>query len=236
MPFAGAANIQDGVTIDLGGLKLVNTTGSITSVGGGASWEDVYPKLDLLRLGVAGGRNSGVGVGGLITGGGNGYFGPLYGFVCDGVINFEVVLGSGRITYANAHENTDLYRALKGGSNNFGIVTRFDLRTFPLGEIWGGIISYNLSTVSQNFQALQDFNTASGDGVDPYASTFNINVWTPAGHTFLVSSLFYAKPEAYPSSLRVVTDIQPQVLNTVRISNFTDIQSELDATVSMGGR
>jgi hypothetical protein len=31
-----------------------------------------------------------------------------------------------------------LYFALRGGGNNFGIVTRFDLVTFPQGDLWVG--------------------------------------------------------------------------------------------------
>lgn len=51
----------------------------------------------------------------------------------------EVVLPSGEIVNANATSNSDLWRALKGGSNNFGVVTRIDLKTFPQGKFWGGL-------------------------------------------------------------------------------------------------
>lgn len=33
----------------------------------------------------------------------------------------QVSLGDGRLVNANANENADLYRALKGGGSNFGI-------------------------------------------------------------------------------------------------------------------
>ena len=71
MSWAGAANIQDGVTIDLSAINQVNISAdaSITSIGGGARWEDVYLKLDAMGLAVAGGRVAQVGVGGLLTGG-----------------------------------------------------------------------------------------------------------------------------------------------------------------------
>jgi hypothetical protein len=39
---------------------------------------------------------------------------------------------------ANSQERPDLHRALKGGGNNFGIVTRFDLVTRSTTQIWGG--------------------------------------------------------------------------------------------------
>ena len=71
MWWAGAANIQDGVTIDLSELNEVGVSQdrTITSVGGGARWEDVYYKLDPMNLAVVGGRVHDVGVAGLTLGG-----------------------------------------------------------------------------------------------------------------------------------------------------------------------
>lgn len=36
------------------------------------------------------------------------------------MVNFEVVLGDGRVVDANEGENSDLFWALKGGGPNFG--------------------------------------------------------------------------------------------------------------------
>lgn len=44
-------------------------------------------------------------------------------------------------TNANAEQNPDLFKALKGGSANFGIVTRFDMQAFEAPELWGGLVS-----------------------------------------------------------------------------------------------
>ena len=71
--FAGSANVSDGVTLDLRGLNSieVNEDSSQVSIGTGASWGEVYRKLDALGLAVPGGRHSQVGVGGLTLGGKN---------------------------------------------------------------------------------------------------------------------------------------------------------------------
>lgn len=58
-------------------------------------------------------------------------------------MNFEVVLADGSVVNANSTSYDDLYRALKGGSSNFGIVTRFDLNTLPNTPLWGGIRTYD---------------------------------------------------------------------------------------------
>ena len=69
--FAGASNIQDGVTIDLNDLRQVEVIQdeSVTKVGAGNRWLDVYSRLDPMGLSVVGGRVADIGVGGLILGG-----------------------------------------------------------------------------------------------------------------------------------------------------------------------
>lgn len=71
MSWAGAANIQDGVTIDLSQMNtvIVNDDEKVTRVGPGARWADVYSKLAPMNLSVVGGRVSDVGVAGLTLGG-----------------------------------------------------------------------------------------------------------------------------------------------------------------------
>ncbi|ORY06677.1 putative oxidoreductase [Clohesyomyces aquaticus] len=138
--WAGAANIECGVTLDLRKLNLVqiNSAKGTVSVGAGNSWDRVYSRLDPMNLSVNGGRTAGVGVGGLSTGGGISYFGTRYGWTADTIVNYEVVLADGAITNANANENPDLLWALRGGGNNFGIVTRVDMQTFEQEPFFGG--------------------------------------------------------------------------------------------------
>ena len=75
--------------------------------------------------------------------GGLSYLSDLYGLACDNVVNYEVnglfnlgtigfvltrdqvVLANGSIVNANANFNTDLWWALKGGGNNFGMDSSF---------------------------------------------------------------------------------------------------------------
>ena len=47
----------------------------------------------------------------------------------------QVVVASGQIVDANLNSYPDLFSALKGGSNNFGIVTSFDLKVFQQGKV-----------------------------------------------------------------------------------------------------
>ena len=69
--FEGASNIENGLTIDLGGLNQIDLhPGSDTvSIGPGNTWYDVYTTLEPLNCTVVGGRVATVGVGGLVLGG-----------------------------------------------------------------------------------------------------------------------------------------------------------------------
>ena len=49
-----------------------------------------------------------------------------------------MVLANASLVNINQTSSPDLYFSLRGGGNNFGIVTRFDLETYPQGKIWGG--------------------------------------------------------------------------------------------------
>lgn len=68
------------------------------------------------------------------------FYSGYRGFTCDNIINFEVVLADGSIVNANKRENKKLWKALRGGGSNFGIVTRFDMAAFPTGPLYGGIV------------------------------------------------------------------------------------------------
>jgi FAD/FMN-containing dehydrogenase len=157
--WAGSNDVDQGVTIDLG--RMVDVTydaqSKLASLQPGSRWGDVYKKLLNHSVCVTGGRDGNVGIGGFLTGGGNSYYAGLYGLACDNVANFEVVLANGDIINANAKSKSDLWTALKGGSGNFGIVTRFDMYTFPAHDLWGGIRAANRSKGDELAQTMVDF-------------------------------------------------------------------------------
>ncbi|KFA71337.1 hypothetical protein S40288_09117 [Stachybotrys chartarum IBT 40288] len=80
-------------------------------------------------------------------------FSSREGFITDNVIEFEIVLSSGDIVVANSDTNTDLFIALRGGGNNYGIVTRYVFRTFKQGPFWGGYVYYFPSSFPGQIEA-----------------------------------------------------------------------------------
>ncbi|PBK61214.1 FAD-binding domain-containing protein [Armillaria solidipes] len=105
-------------------------------VGAGNIWDDVYDVLNARGVNVLGGRASGIGVAGFTLGGGYSWQSNQYGLAIDNVVAYELVMPNGKVTTMTASTDQDLFFSLKGGGNNFGIVTRFTLKTFPQGNIW----------------------------------------------------------------------------------------------------
>ncbi|KAL2857570.1 hypothetical protein BJX68DRAFT_253069 [Aspergillus pseudodeflectus] len=160
-------NIEDGVTIDLFYLNDItyDPATNLASVMPGSLWREVYPVLHTYGVVVAGGRDGGVGVPGILLGGGSNYYMGEHGFGCDTVRNYEVVLADGSIVNANEDEHRDLWRALKGGGINFGIVTRFDMEAIP--DI---PLSYGMRTMPGN--ASEQFVDAVVDYTDIQQQAF----------------------------------------------------------------
>ncbi|KAK5628867.1 hypothetical protein RRF57_004582 [Xylaria bambusicola] len=124
---------QSGVLIDLQDIKSLSLQDDGTvQIGGGTKWGDIYTFLEDQGRSIIGARNLGVGVGGYTLGGGMTAFPNIHGLPADNVINYQVVLGNSKIVDANSKTNSDLWKTLKGGGTNFGIVTRFDIQTYPL--------------------------------------------------------------------------------------------------------
>ena len=147
----------------------------------------------------------------------------------------EVVLADSSMVNANTFQRPDLFRALKGGSNNFGIVTRFDLMTYPQGKLWGGFIAYPSSTVPQQLSAFEGFMQLSKS--DPHAEIICAIGYVGAYKSVVVSiGLHYTKPVVNPPIFQPFTAIQPQLKNTMRLGDNIDFVNEVESNQAKNPR
>lgn len=173
MQVPNSSSITDGVLVALdrlNELRFLNPIRTAASLGCGNRWIDVYSWLAPFKLGILGGRYQPVGVSGLLLGGGISYFGSQHGWAADSVINYQVVLANSTIVDANATHNKDLWWALKGGSNNFGIVTRFDVKVYPLPSVYGGTTVYESEYLDDFLYAVSNYSSPQGGSADVLTS------------------------------------------------------------------
>ncbi|KAF3941799.1 hypothetical protein ABW19_dt0206145 [Dactylella cylindrospora] len=165
MPNPGFSNAgPDSVLIELGSLKKLelNPNRSTVTIGVGNRWRTVYGYLQKYNLTVMGGRVGTVGVGGFVMGGGLNFFSGHYGLGCDTVVRFQIVLSDGRIVDATRRTHPELFRALKGGSANFGIVTEYEMRTLPSTPIYYEAIRYPSEQYEPLMHALVEYQNRLG--------------------------------------------------------------------------
>lgn len=143
------------------------------------------------------------------------------------MISYEIVLANSSIVNVTSASHHDLWLALKGGSNNFGVVTRFVLRTFKQGSIWAGDVIYPVSTILQQLQAFSSF--ASAPDFDQNAGLIQSLAFSSAGGPLVVNQLVYAQPIVDPPAFRPFTAIKPQVENTAAITALTPFSIADDA-------
>ncbi|KAH8653850.1 hypothetical protein BX600DRAFT_471763 [Xylariales sp. PMI_506] len=227
-PAAGFANINGGVTLDLSWLNetSISEDHSVASVGAGSTWGAVYTTLNPFKKTVAGGRNGAVGVGGLTIGGGISYYSPQVGWTCDTVVNYEVVLSSGDIINANSTTHTDLYKALKGGGNNFGVVTRIDFNTIDTLPLRAGYLYQSGQYAEQILDAFAGI--ASADTYDVHASIVTSFSFSSTTRSWIsVSVPIYTLPETNPAVYEELFSI-PNITasTTVTIENISTLAAE----------
>lgn len=158
--------IRDGaLLLDLSRLNgvAVNTESRIATVQGGALWRDVDAATARAGLATTGGLVSSTGVGGFTLGGGAGWLMRKHGLACDNVIAASVILSDGRVVRASAAEHADLYWALRGGAGGLGVVTSFDFRTYPLRNVFAGLIIHSGEHALEALQVFRDFATDAPD-------------------------------------------------------------------------
>ncbi|CAE6425123.1 unnamed protein product [Rhizoctonia solani] len=207
--------------------------GSVGTVdfGSGLIWDDVYAALEPHGVNVVGGRVTGVGVGGFTLGGGYSWLSNQYGLTIDTITAFEVVLPNGTITTATETQNPDLFFGLKGGFNNFGIVTKFTALAFPQGQVWGGLSTFTFDQLDKVTQATAEFAQQVKDPKAAIIPTFNFLLGQPG-----VSLLMFYDGPAPPSGIFERFQSIPHFTSDVKARSFTSLVQASPANATYGLR
>ncbi|KAJ5785135.1 uncharacterized protein N7503_010347 [Penicillium pulvis] len=157
----------------------------VARVGSGNTWGEVYAWLEEQKLSAIGGRDQ------------------------------QVLLADGRLVNANEKENVDLYRALKGGGSNFGIVTRFDLETHPLINVQYTINLYN----PEDHVEINKATVAVQNAMEDYPK---IGLFTNFNNGFVAVGLLYGDiPTERPTTFEPFYNLKSSMTTVLPSTNGT---------------
>ncbi|KAL7919866.1 hypothetical protein ACQKWADRAFT_300271 [Trichoderma austrokoningii] len=233
--YASGSNAENGITIDLSRLKDITVSEDCKSVvvGAGCRFGELYQKLEVHGLGCVGGRISSVGVSGLTMGGGISFFSNERGLACDNVISYELVLANGNVLNVTEKSHPDLFWGMRGAGITFGVVTRFELKTFDLGEIWGGVSAF----AHEHEDAILDaFNKFLHTGSDPRAEAFLIATDAAKdGNTVYAVAMSHSNPQVATTAFDDFKRLTP-LFSSTQVRSLKDFCDELDSRNEPGFR
>ncbi|TEB23058.1 FAD-binding domain-containing protein [Coprinellus micaceus] len=205
--------------------------------GAGLKVEDLYAALHPYGVNVPGARVTGIGMGGFVLGGeaavkpGYSWHTNQVGLAFDSVEAFELVKPSGEVADVTHQSDPELFFALKGGGNNFGIVTRFKMRTFPQGLVWGGLITFADPNVFPTVTAaVAEFAART---TDPKAGLMSSATVVQGKHTIELF-VFYDGPEPPAGIFDKFMNAGP-TSNTVTQQNFLTLTDSFKLTEELAG-
>jgi len=190
---AGASVCDDGLVIDLSRMKHieVDPIKRTARAQAGLNLGEFDAATQAHGLATTMGVNADTGIAGLTLGGGFGKLGRKYGLSCDNLISAEIVTADGRLLRASATQHSDLFWAIRGGGGNFGIVTSFEYRLFPVGpKLLAGSIAYPYDRARDAMHFYQAFASTAPDELSLDAALAT----TPSGERVFSISACYVGP------------------------------------------
>ncbi len=244
---AGHATCDGGIVIDLSPMKdiHVDPTARTTNAEAGCTWGELDAATQVYSLATPGGLVSDTGIAGLTLGGGYGWLRSKYGLSCDNLIAAEVVTANGRVVYADERQNQDLLWGLRGGGGNFGIVTSFTFRLYPVGPnvMFTFVLHDGMGEkMARGLQFYRDYCASVPDE----ASTIAVCGQVPPDpafpaelhmHPFILFGALYAgDPQAGERVLQPLRDFDKPLLDFSGVRPYLEAQRAWDADYPAGKR
>lgn len=200
---------------------------------GGCLWSDVDSAAAEHDMATPGGTVSHTGIGGLTLGGGYGYLTGLYGMVVDNLVSTRVVLASGEIATASQTTNPDLFWALRGAGHNFGVVTSFEYKLYPQGDVWCGVMIFT----PDHLDAMVGFFNAHDAKRDPLAPCFLFMTCPPhmTSPMLAVATFYNGTEEKGKEVYKPLLDLGP-VFSTMASMPYPDANSSHNNQMVHGPR
>ena len=166
---AGYGVCDSGAVIDLSAMRRVEVDAGrrVARAGAGSLVRDLDGATQRFGLATTSGGCPTVGLAGFTLGGGEGALMPKYGAACDNLVSAQVVTADGRQLEVSHESNPDLFWAIRGGGGNFGVVTAFEYRLHPVGDVLSGTLTYQTG-IPELLEAFARFTRTAPDEMNVF--------------------------------------------------------------------
>ncbi|WP_434740547.1 LLM class flavin-dependent oxidoreductase [Micromonospora sp. SH-82] len=226
---SGRSLNDGGIVIAVDALNEITVLdGGRVRVGPGARWGEVAKALAPHRLAITAGDHGGVGVGGLATTAGIGWFARERGLTIDHLRSVDVVTADGELVHASAEENPDLFWAVRGAGANFGVVVSFEFDAHPVAERVGFAMFVFVPDDVAAF--LQSWGTAIENADPTVTGTLMIGPSRPGASTVVQALIVVDEndPDTVVGHLRPFAVLAPMANQSVRMVPYAallDVQA-----------
>ncbi|KAL8640633.1 MAG: hypothetical protein Q9228_002472 [Teloschistes exilis] len=218
----GLGGQSGSMVIDLENFQTISLDANkVATVGGGVRLGNLANGIyNQAQRALPHGTCPGVGVGGHATHGGFGLSSRAWGLTLDTIVGLDVVLANGSFIHATSSAYPDIYYALRGAADSFGIVTAFYLQTQPAPSSvvqWGYSIPNMFKSASQSatyFSHIQSF-AQNASVVD---RNLGIGIYMD-GSGFSISGTYFGPLATFNSK------IAPELLRTLPTPTKSSAQS-----------
>ncbi len=242
---AGLATADGALMLDMSLMRgvWVDAAQGVAHAQAGCLLGDVDRETQLHGLAAVLGFISTTGIAGLTLGGGFGYLTRRWGWTADNVRGMDVVTADAQLVHASSNENTDLFWGLRGGSGNFGVVTRIEYVLHPVGpQVLAGIIAWpaeDAAGVCALYRTLAESAPAELSLMlilrpAPPAP------WLPKERHYTpiveIAACYGGSPEAGAALVAPLKSFGTPIGDVLFRRPYTEVQSLLDATQPKGRR
>lgn len=240
---SGSALCDGGLTIDLSDMRAVRVDcrSNTVHVQGGATLADVDRETQVFGLATTTGNVSDTGIAGLTLGGGFGNLRRKHGLSVDNLVSVDIVTAEGEIVHSAEDENAELYWAIRGGGGNFGVVTSFEFRLFPLGpEVYFAAQFFDLKDAPTVFRRWRDLVERGPDELSSIAFLWtvpSVDGFPPelqGRRVFLYGALYAGSADEGEAATAALRNIGTPVLDLSGAGPYCVWQSSFDPFFSNG--
>ena len=196
----------------------------------GTRWQEVIDGAAPYGLAPLSGSSPLVGVVGYTTGGGlSPIMGRAHGWAADRVRAFEIVTADGLLLRVTPEQDPDLFWAVRGGKDNFGIVTAIEFELFEAPRLYGGGLYFPGQYAAEVLHAFRSWTETVP--VEMSASVGLLRLppldFVPeplrGQFTVHVRIAYLGSPEEGARLVAPIREIAPAVIDTVTDMLFTDV-------------